>query len=263
MVSMASRRRRSASTVFSHQRLLLGNVDRNADQMRLGFAGLLDEFAARAQPHPVAIGVPHAEGMVDEAGLGVGKLGGKIVELQIVGMNQGIDLAEAEQVSARLQPQDREHGMRPEDAAAGEVPVPQSAASAVERGIDAGVHRFVDLVGFARARRLPMEGEAKDQHHEAGRRGERDGQRGIGAPGRERVVARMDDGELAAVEVANGGERRASRRRAGFQGRRRVRRRWSAAARGREHRADRRPMIPRFQRHGSDQAPSALMTATC
>ena len=72
--------------------------------------------------------------------------------------------------------------MRPEDAAAGDVPVPQAAAAAVERGVDAGAHGFVDHVGFARARRLPVEGKAEDQHHEAGGGGERHGQRGVGAP---------------------------------------------------------------------------------
>ena len=92
--------------------------------------------------------------------------------------------------------------MRPEDAAAREVPVPQAAAAAVERGVDAAAHRVVDQVGFARARRLPVEGEAEDQHDEAGGGGERDGQRGVGAPGRERVAARLDDRELAVRRAA-------------------------------------------------------------
>ena len=189
MVSMASRRRRSASTRPLDQRLLLGDIDRDADQMRPDFAGLLDELAARAQPHPIAAGVAHAEGVVDGARLGLGKLGGEVVELQIVGMNERADLAEAQQVVAWLQPEDREHGMRPEDPAAREVPVPQAAAAAVERGVDAGAHGLVDLVGLARARGLPVEGETEDQHDEAGRGGQRDGQRGIGAPDRERIRA--------------------------------------------------------------------------
>ena len=80
--------------------------------------------------------------------------------------------------------------MRPEDAAAREVPVPQAAAAAVERGVDAAAHRVVDEVGFARARRLPVEGEAEDQHDEAGGGRQRDGQRGVGAPGRRAPRAR-------------------------------------------------------------------------
>ena len=93
------------------------------------------------------------------------------------------DLAEGHQVVARRQAQDREHRMRPEDAAAREVPVPQAAAAAVERGVDAAAHGVVDHVGLARARRLPVEGKAQDQQHEAGGGGERHGQRGVGAPG--------------------------------------------------------------------------------
>ena len=121
--------------------------------------------------------------MVDEVGLGVGKLHGEFVELDVLGMGEVVDLAEAQQLIARLEAEDREHGMRPEDAAAREVPVPQSAAAAVERGVDAGAHGLVDEVGFARARRLPVEGKAQDQHHEAGGGRERHGQRGVGEPG--------------------------------------------------------------------------------
>ena len=99
--------------------------------------------------------------------------------------------------------------MRPEDAPAREVPVPQSAAAAVERGVDAAAHGVVDQVGLARARRLPVEGEAEDQQHEAGGGRERDGQRGVGAPGGERVVAALVDRQLAvrAFQRAYGGER--------------------------------------------------------
>ncbi len=94
--------------------------------------------------------------------------------------------------------------MRPEHAPAREVPVPQPAAAAVERGVDARAHGLVDHVGLARARRLPVEGEAEDQHDEAGGGGERHRQRGVGAPGGERLGAPLQDRELAvgAVEIA-------------------------------------------------------------
>ena len=48
-----------------------------------------------------------------------------------------------------------------------------------------------------------MEGEAQDQQHEAGGGRQRDGQRGVGAPGRERVAAQLEDAQLA----AGGGQR--------------------------------------------------------
>src|SRR5262249_55194607 len=88
------------------------------------FAGLLDQFAARAQPHPVAVGMAHTEGVVDQRGGGVGELGGELIEMDILGMDQGVDLPEAQQRVPRLEAQNREHGMRPEHAPTGEIPVP-------------------------------------------------------------------------------------------------------------------------------------------
>ena len=118
---------------------------------------------------------------------------------------------------ARLQSQDREHGVRPEHAAAREVPVPQSAAAAVERGIDARAHGLVDRVGFARARRLPVEGEAQDEHDEAGGGRERDGQRRVGDPGRQRI-ARGHAGSRARRSIAGRLRTRAERQAAVGEG---------------------------------------------
>ena len=125
------------------------------------------------------------------------------------GMHQLADLAERHQLVARREAEDREHGMRPVDAAARDVPVPKPAAAAVERGVDAASHRVVDHVGLAGARRLPVEGEAEDQQHEAGGGGQRDGQRGVGPPARQRIDARLHDRKLAAArgERAHGRER--------------------------------------------------------
>ena len=47
------------------QALLFGDVDGDADQVQSGIGRALAEFAAHAQPDPVAVGVPHAEGVVD------------------------------------------------------------------------------------------------------------------------------------------------------------------------------------------------------
>ena len=114
------------------------------------------------------------------------------------------------------QPENVEHRLRPEDAAARQVPIPQAAAAAVERGIDAAADRFVDHVRFARPRRLPVEGEAEDQHDKTGGGRQRDGQRRERAPGRQRRVARLHDGDLAErrLEHAHG------RQRAGLVGQR-------------------------------------------
>ena len=60
------------------QVLLLGDVDGDADQMQAGFAVLARQFAAHAQPQPAAVGVPHAEGVIDRLQLGVGQLRGQL-----------------------------------------------------------------------------------------------------------------------------------------------------------------------------------------
>ena len=47
------------------QALLLGNVDGDADEMQARFAVLARQFATDPQPQPPAVGVPHAEGVID------------------------------------------------------------------------------------------------------------------------------------------------------------------------------------------------------
>ena len=87
------------------QRLLLGDIDADADQMHAGLAGLLHQLAAHPQPDPFAAGVVHAEVVVDGVGLGVGELGRDLVELDVVGMHELADLAEGHQVVAGRQAQ--------------------------------------------------------------------------------------------------------------------------------------------------------------
>ncbi len=85
------------------QVLLLGDVDRDADQMQARLARLAHQLAARAQPHPVAVGVAHAEGVIDGGRLGIGEFGRELVEPQVVRMDQRADVAERQQVVLGLQ----------------------------------------------------------------------------------------------------------------------------------------------------------------
>jgi len=162
--------------------LLLGDVERDADQVTAAIAAGLGQFAAHAQPDPVTIGMAHAEGLVDMAHLARQQAIGNRHQVDILGVHQRIDLAEGEKVVAALQSQHREHRLRPEDASARQVPVPQSAAAAIERGVDASADGVVDEVAFTRACRLPVKGETKDQHHEAGGCRQRDQQCRVGTP---------------------------------------------------------------------------------
>ena len=145
------------------QALLLRDVDGDTDQMQAGLTGLAHQLAACPHPHPFSAGVMHPEGMVDGAGLGIGEAGRKLVEVDVLGMHEGVDLAEGHQVVFRVEAENGEHRMRPEDAAAREVPVPEAAAAAVERGVDPAADGVIDQVGFAGARGLPMESEAEDR----------------------------------------------------------------------------------------------------
>ena len=69
------------------QRLLLGNVDCNSNEMRTAVAGLLDQLATRAHPDPVTVGVPHPKRVVDERCLGLRELACQLVEVDVLGMD--------------------------------------------------------------------------------------------------------------------------------------------------------------------------------
>ena len=162
--------------------LLLGDVDGDADQVQAAVGRGLAEFAAHAQPDPVAAGVLHAEALVDVVDLAGDHLVGDREQVDVVGFHQRVDFAEGEEVVAGFEPEHGEHRLRPEDPAARQVPVPQAAAAAVERGVDPAAHRVIDEVALAGAGRLPVEGKAEDQHDEARGRRKRHRQRRIRAP---------------------------------------------------------------------------------
>ena len=170
--------------------------------MRL--AGIAHKFAARAQPDPGSARMAHAEHAIDAGIAGIGKLRGELVKLDVVRMNQPADFAEAQELVVRRQPENVEHRLRPEHAPAGEVPVPESAPAAVERGVDAAAHGVLDAGGFAHQPRLPQECETEHEHHKAGSREQCDGESRVGAPLAEHDTAALGDRELAqrTVEIA-------------------------------------------------------------
>ena len=188
---MASRSRRSASMLFSARLLLLGDIEGNADQVMAAF-GAAAQLATHPKPDPVSVGVLHAEGLVDMVDLACDQLLRDREQVDVVGFHQRIDLAEGQQVAARVEPKHGEHRLRPEDPAARQVPVPQPAAAAVERGIDPAAHGVVDQVALAGAGGLPVEGEAEDQHDEARGGRQRHRERGIGAPHRLDIFLQHD-----------------------------------------------------------------------
>ncbi len=85
-------------------------------------------------------------------------------------MDECVHVAEGQQIILGIEAENFKHRLGPEDAATREIPVPQPASAAIQRRIDAAADRFVNQVSFARARCLPMEGEAENQDDKSGRR---------------------------------------------------------------------------------------------
>ena len=126
MVSMASRRRMSAAIVFSTRCFCSVTSTAMPIRCRPGSPAWLHQFATGAQPHPVTVGMAHAESVIDGGGVGFGEFGGEIVEQQVVGVGQRADVVERQQVVFGLQPEDIEHRLRPVDAPARRGPNPTS-----------------------------------------------------------------------------------------------------------------------------------------
>ena len=122
-------------------------------------------------------------------------------------MGEGGNLRKAENVVARLQAQHLVERGGPEDAAAGEVPVEQAAAAAVERQVDARPGGGVDLVGLLGARRLGEEGVDQDQENRSGADEQGHIGRHAGSPIGEDHVLGLDQRDHAepAIEMMHGG----------------------------------------------------------
>src|SRR6185312_16759488 len=130
-------------------------------QMQPDVAGALAQLTTHPEPDPVTVGVLHAEGLVDMVDLTGNELVGDREQVDIIGLHQRIDFTESQEIVAAVQAQHGEHRLRPENPAAGEVPVPQAAAPAVERGIAPATDGDVDKVASEGPRRLPVKGETE------------------------------------------------------------------------------------------------------
>ena len=141
---------------------LLGDVDGDADQLDLRRLGV-DDLGADAHPDPLADGVPHAEHLVDLVDLARHDLVGEVEQVAVLGVDDLGDLAERQHAVAGLVAQHVVHRARPVHLAAHHVPVPQAAAAAHQRQVDALVRLEIDAVGGLRARRLAEIGVEDDE----------------------------------------------------------------------------------------------------
>src|SRR5215467_11323392 len=123
------------------QAFLLCDIDSDPDQVQARLPRLAHKLASRTQPHPMAGSVAHTESVIDRCCSCIGQLGGEFIKPDIVRMHEGIYVTKRQQIIFGLESQYFEHGLRPEDAAAGEIPIPQTASPPVERGLDAAADR--------------------------------------------------------------------------------------------------------------------------
>ncbi len=161
--------------------VLLGDVHGDADQVGLVRTGV-DDFGAGAHPDIVALGVAHAEDVVDLRRLALRDGAGDRVEVVVVGVHEPRGLAEREHAVTWRQAEHLVHGRRPVEPAARHVPVPEPAAPARQRGIHPPVGFQVELVrvaGTGRLGKIRVEDDDQDA-----RRGDEQGgiQRNRAAP---------------------------------------------------------------------------------
>src|ERR1700683_2940651 len=83
-------------------------------------------------------------------------------------MDQRRQLSESEEFVLCGQAEHVEHGMRPKNASARQIPIPQAATAAIERSVNAAAHGIVDQIRLSSARSLPMKCETENENDEAG-----------------------------------------------------------------------------------------------
>ena len=152
------------------QMALLGDVDGDADQLDLR-RFRVDDLRPGAHPHPLSVGMPHAEHLVDVIDLAFDDPVGELEQVAVLGVDDVVDFAERQHRVAGLVAQHVVHRARPVHLAAHHVPVPQAAAAANQRHVDALMRFEVDAVGRLGARRLAEIGVEDDDQH-AGRQHE-------------------------------------------------------------------------------------------
>ena len=134
--------------------------------MARGVVRVVHEFGAGAQPHPFAGRAADAEFVIEQRGLGGGELFGERVEILVVGMDHRIDFAERQELVLALVAEKLIHGIRPVEPTASDIPVPQSATAAVQRGIDPVADLLADFVRRAGAVRLHHIRNADPEQHD-------------------------------------------------------------------------------------------------
>jgi hypothetical protein len=141
--------------------VLFGHIHGDADDARAVIGA--DDLGAGAQPDIMALGMAHAENLIDLAQVAAADGSGKLIEIAVFGMHHAGGVGEGKRCGLRRQPENFVERTGPEHAPAGKIEIPQPAAAARQRGFDPQVGFGEDIVGVAGALHLHVIGIEHDQ----------------------------------------------------------------------------------------------------
>ena len=95
------------------ERLLVGNVDGDADEMRARLARVLDEFGSGAQPDPLAGGVLDPKLVIDGFRLRGEHHRRDMREIAVAGMQHGVEFVDRKTATLRFAPKYFMHRVGP------------------------------------------------------------------------------------------------------------------------------------------------------
>ncbi len=185
---------------------LVRDVDRDPDEVAAAVFRLDDHLGTGAQPEPPAIRHSHPEIVVDVIYGRRRQPFGQVQQVSILGMDHPVDLAEGQELVPALVSEKTVERARPVDAAARNIPIPQSAAASRERGVHPALHAGMRAAGRPHASRIGEAGPAEARHREDEHRRER----GLGRPEETASADRVErahERELPEGEVAHASER--------------------------------------------------------
>ncbi len=190
------------------QRHRLRDVDGDPDEVAGAVRVFPHQLRPGTEPYPIVFHRAQAKDMVDRRRRRLPQLGEHRAEVTVVVVDEGVDLGHRDGLQAGRHADDLVHGIRPVDHAACEVPVPQAAAAAAQRRVDAVAHPVAQQVGDARARSLPEIGAGERQQNAGGATQKNDHAQQRGVPTAEHVDHWMNDGDLPerCVQSLDGGE---------------------------------------------------------
>ena len=144
------------------QTMLLGDVHGDADHMGAA-AGAAGHLGARPHPDIVAGGVTHAKHLVDLLGIAAADGARQSIEIAVGRMHHPGSVGEGEDVAGGRQAEHLVHRTGPEQTPVGDIEIPEAAAAARQRRLDAQVGFQEGFIGLAGSLHLHVIGIEDDQ----------------------------------------------------------------------------------------------------